>query len=595
MGGDEAVVSKGKSEAILEAVLRVERRLEIVNERVGGFAGRAESVPRRVLGVDAMIAAGGSPVEQMSAASRSQYSPTLTRVGAAAAASVDGVDNAVISASHESTTESILGWPVFDAVPALRQAREQNETVFGLENGRTPLSLSSEWVEMPRLSEGEVDHVLHAFQAGVNFCYPVILLRDITLSRQVILARHPNEGLDSCLALLIMALGCAAEVVSELLPREQDPAFVPSRHYQSLSLQYFDLAIKQIHHAHSTINTISAQCLMLAALFYAYLQRPLQAWSMLSSAATKCRVLLAYPSPPTTTTTPTLSFSSAECIRRIFWSIFILESDYVSELNALPHFGVAEIESSVPLPSHFNTHSDPQQESHSSLYFLACISMRRLLNRVHHLLFAKGSLPDDGIRITDPRLPSMVRELDEQLSMWRDLLPPAFRFTVDTQPVQSQHGAFLRQRYLTCKALIYRPYLMSALSNHKPLVVGRQTRDDTIDSCKIWIQACMLHILNLRSYTHTVLVDTWICALSMAGTMAMLLAAVRTPVLRECLLGEEKGEELRRLGRHLMGLLGRWMEMPGGGVGEVSPSVERAVGWIVALDEILREEDMNRV
>jgi hypothetical protein len=231
------------------------------------------------------------------------------------------------------------------------------------------------------------------------------------------------------------------------------------------------------------------------------------------------------------------------------------------------------MESSVPLPGRFNTHGDGQEESHSSLYFLACISMRRLLNRVHHLLFAKG----DGVSIRDPRLPSMVNELDEQLNMWYDLLPPIFRFNIDTQPVESQHGAFLRQRYLTCKALIYRPYLMSALAKG-----ASRSAPDTIAKCRIWLNACMLHMLNLHSYVQTVMIDTWICALSMAGTMAMLLASLRTPSLRSCL-----GDELFHVGPHLRRLLGRWMQCP---EGPPSPSVEQALQWIVIIDDLLQQE-----
>jgi hypothetical protein len=199
--------------------------------------------------------------------------------------------------------------------------------------------------------------------------------------------------------------------------------------------------------------------------------------------------------------------------------------------------------------------------------------MRRLLNRVHHLLFAKG----DGVNMREPRLPSMVKELDEQLNMWYDLLPPTFRFTIDDQPVENQHGAFLRQRYLTCKALIYRPYLMSALAKD-----ASRSSPEVIEKCRIWLKACMLHILNLHSYFQTVMIDTWICALSMAGTMAMLLASQRTPSLRDCL-----GDEVLLVGPHLRRLLSRWIQCP---EGPPSPSVEQALRWIVTIDDILQQE-----
>jgi hypothetical protein len=74
--------------------------------------------------------------------------------------------------------------------------------------------------------------------------------------------------------------------------------------------------------------------------------------------------------------------------------------------------------------------------------------MRRLLNRGHHLLFDK----DAGAVLDHARLPGIVDELNDQLSQWKEHLPPAFQFSIDTEPVHSQHGAFLRQRFLVCKA-----------------------------------------------------------------------------------------------------------------------------------------------
>lgn len=542
--GTDTVSTKGKSDVILNAILRVESSLGQLNDRVAGMSHRSPlALP---------IASVSSPISEAGSRSQPRHN---THSGP-----VNGVDNAIISEAHTSSTEAVIAWSVFDSISALRI--QQGGSIFGLENSRP--RLVSPRHDRPHASEQDVDHILYAFQGTVNFSYPVVSLQDLTSCRSKFISGDLDDSLASCVTLLVMALGCAAETVSELLPQENRPDFHLSPRYRHWSQVYFDAALKQLHYAYCEISTGSAQCLMLAALFYAYTQRPLQAWSMLGTAATKCRVLLLY---------GTKTADDSECIRRIFWSCFILESDYLSELNALPHFGVAEMESSVPLPGRFNTHADPQEESHSSLYFLACISMRRLLNRVHHLLFAKG----DGVSITDPRLPSMVSELDEQLTMWRDLLPPAFRFTVDTQPVESQHGAFLRQRYLTCKSLIYRPYLMSALSSG-----SSRSTPETIEKCKVWLNACMLHILNLHSYTQTVMIDTWICALSMAGTMAMLLAAYRTPSLRPCL-----GDELYHVGPHLRHLLGRWMYCPD----QIpSPSVERATQWIVTIDDILQQD-----
>lgn len=179
-------------------------------------------------------------------------------------------------------------------------------------------------------------------------------------------------------------------------------------------------------------------------------------------------------------------------------------SDYLAELSALPLSGIADMESSVPLPGQCHTHDNIGEEERSALYFLACLSIRRLLNRVHHLLYSK----DTGASLDDRRFPDMVAELDHQLEEWRELLPLAFQFTLDTLPSPNQQAGFLRQRYLTCRSVIYRPYLMWMLA--APRWVDQAVRE----MCKKCLDACIEHILNLRSFSHTVFVDTWICSLS---------------------------------------------------------------------------------
>lgn len=139
---------------------------------------------------------------------------------------------------------------------------------------------------------------------------------------------------------------------------------------------------------------------------------------------------------------------------------------------------------------------------------MACISLRRLLNRVHQLLYAC----DGGVSLDNARFPYLVSELDHQLEEWRALLPAGFQFSIDTQDPPNELGGFLRQRYLTCRSVIYRPYLTWVLEN----CADSQTAisDSVTANCKICLDACLLHILNLRGFPHTVFVDTWICSLS---------------------------------------------------------------------------------
>ncbi|KAJ9155864.1 C6 zinc finger domain-containing protein, partial [Coniochaeta hoffmannii] len=486
---------------------------------------------------------------------------------------------------------SVLQWPHFDALPSLRQ---NYHPIFHLERSRRPAFRTRPMSMCPYASPHEVDAVFDAFERGVNFWYPTVsraqlagMRRALVVDPQGEVGLGPGEETERCLALLTMALGCASQVIGGLAGggREAEMAMGEGewerrRARREMGDRYFDCVMRMLHVAHTDVSPAATHCLLFVALYFAFLRRPLQAWEYINAAAAKCLLLLSYP--------PTAEpHEETERIRRIFWSCYILESDYLAELS-VPVSGVGRIESSVPLPGAYHTHSSPQEEELSSLYFLACISMRRLLNRVHQLLYARDTGACESL--DDVRFPVVVAELDHQLEEWRDVLPTAFAFDVgfdgDTggskmngagRRTVSEHGGFLRQRYLTCRSVIYRPYLMWMLSGAGDggrtgiggRVGGPRVSEEVLRNCKACLDACLLHILNLRGFAHTVLVDTWICSLSMAAAMLVLLAACRMPALRSLI-----GPEVLLAGDHLTNLLEGWQRVSGD---PSSPSVNQSV------------------
>lgn len=136
--------------------------------------------------------------------------------------------------------------------------------------------------------------------------------------------------------------------------------------------------------------------------------------------------------------------------------------------------------------------------------------MRRLLNRVHQLLYAR----DSGAATDLQRFPSIVAELDHQLQEWRDVLPRAFHFDLEAGTRQSNEcSGFLRQRYLACKSVLFRPYLAWILANG-PREAGGLSKNDILERARLCVDSCASHILGLTGFPHTVFVDTWICVLS---------------------------------------------------------------------------------
>ncbi|KAF4969031.1 hypothetical protein FSARC_3685 [Fusarium sarcochroum] len=485
---------------------------------------------------------------------------------------VNNFENAVLDSMHTSTTESVLQWPHFDVFPLLRH---DGESIFHLEQSRTPLSVAANPM-YPYVDAEDIYAILEAFERNVNFWYPSMSQAQLDRTRATLQNGMPAEDtVHSCLCLLTLALGCASQAAEDLRFLSEPDAVEKEKKARKRKLGdiYFQLALKKLHVAHLQVDSESTQCLFFTALYFASLVRPLQAWEYLSATATRCMLLLSYPASRQDT-------EYEERIRRIFWSCYVLESDYMAELSACPPSGIARVESSVPLPSTYHTHTSEIVEEESSLYFLACISMRRLLNRVHQLLYAR----DTGAAFDHTRFPRIVAELQRQLDDWRDVLPASFSFSVDAEEAATAAGGFLRQRYLTCKGVIYRPYLMWMLSSsHTEAGVSAVSPaiPDVMNNCKSCLDACLLHALDLRGFPQTVLVDTWICSLSMSGAMLILLAATQVPALKEFI-----GPRITLVGDHLEKLFRHWRDVSFGGD---SPSVDRSMWLIQQADRYIKD------
>ncbi|KAK2784023.1 hypothetical protein FQN53_008831 [Emmonsiellopsis sp. PD_33] len=427
------------------------------------------------------------------------------------------ISNAILSPYHALTTESILAWPHFDRFRSLRT--NYSFSVFDLENSRPPFPQLPSPVQ-PYLSRNDIERTVESFSLNVNFWHPTMLRAKLNTLKEIIISGRLDDSTTSCLALLVMALGSASTMVASLAKYNDPTAAEMNDRSQSkvTSELFFDNALKRIHVAQMECTVDAAHSLLLVA-------------------------------------------------------------DYLAELSALPQSGISDIESSVSLPTDFDTHESPLDKEKSSLYFLACISMRRLLNRVHSLLYAK----DTGASFNDAQFPSVVSELDHQLEQWREFLPPDFQFNIDLSPAPNAQSGFLRQRYLTCRSVIYQPYLNWALSNS-----GAATEwlpRDVYENCKRCLTACWMHGLTVEAFPHKVMLDTWMCSLSMASSVLVLLAASQITALQAC-LRPMSGE----IGPHLETLLRSWMHIPGHGV---SPSVKRSIELIReashSITEILGE------
>lgn len=215
-------------------------------------------------------------------------------------------------------------------------------------------------------------------------------------------------------------------------------------------------------------------------------------------------------------------------------------SCYSAEISSLPDT-IGAIAGGEFLPSlgRLDTQHDTDKQDMNALFFLACVSLRRLLNRAHHLLYAQGLNTNMSGHSRYNRFPfSIIQELELQLDAWRASLPPSLAFADDPDAFGSQEDPFrwyLKQKYLSCRALILRPYVQYWLSTAE-----RDLDEDSTQRMTAGFVACIgastEHLTGLRGFSYTVMANAWIASLSCV-TNSKSNAVARVPLEADVKLG----------------------------------------------------------
>lgn len=132
------------------------------------------------------------------------------------------------------------------------------------------------------------------------------------------------------------------------------------------------------------------------------------------------------------------------------------------------------------------------------------IALRRLLNRVSHLLYTKTT--NEG-HVSS--LDTVVAELDFQLTQWYNNLPLQFKFPhankSPTDPIQT----VLRLRFFACRTIIYRPYILAVLKDESAAM------DPAVqENCRKCLEACVRQLENIQAHHAGHLPYLWQGALS---------------------------------------------------------------------------------
>jgi hypothetical protein len=338
---------------------------------------------------------------------------------------------------HTNAALHLLQWPL---IRDLVSRPYDPQILLQLEMAREPLALS----KTPCLDLSNTSAYIEAFFVKVNVWYACVNPFNWNNHYRIALSNGFREGPESCIVLLVLALGQAScsGSISRVVSNEDPPG-----------LPYFAAAWALLPGLMTRNSVLSAQCTVLASAYLFYLVRPLEAWTLLSSTSTKLQLLLSAPGR--------VPLSQRELSERVYWNALLFESDLLAELD-LPHSGIVQFEEVVGLPGGFEEEVDEESVGRDDLwYFLAEIALRRLLNRVSQLIYSKDSMASTS------SLEPVVAELDYQLTQWYESLPLPLQFPYSRTPLQDPVQTVLRLRYFACRTIIFRPYILAVLDNEQ--------------------------------------------------------------------------------------------------------------------------------
>ncbi|OAL24960.1 hypothetical protein AYO20_10563 [Fonsecaea nubica] len=355
------------------------------------------------------------------------------------------------------------------------------------------------WLKRVELASDEVGQdILQLENSFANTCFerfwtlvhpyrPLFDLEDLQSQYERTLSEGIQEDPRSALVLSLLALGATAlDPIEAATTKHSGDAMVRR-------------ALRILVPTWATTfsgDLVLSQALILCALYFCYVVDPLMAWRLTHMASTSVQQMRR----------EHLSKNTNEGVIRVSWACFLIECDILAEFHQ-PRSGIEPLVDRMPFPAYSNV-TAPE-----SLYSLADISARSLLNRIHHTMYFTDSLSlyagrsqnSGGILSSDPdaSLLRVCEELDRQLETWYESLPEAVKPDLWGRPRGSDQACVLRLRYWSAKHNIYRPFVVYAAS--------RATEHEgsipvaALERCRLCLSASRIflltagHVLSSRS------------------------------------------------------------------------------------------------
>lgn len=371
---------------------------------------------------------------------------------------------------------------------------------------------------------------LDAFSAYVHIWCPV--LGPGFSERYLSVISGPlTPGPESCLVMLVAAVGAVAH---------QDPALGASSGEDSSEF-YLDAAMASLPVVLIDSSIESVQCLVLLSIYYCSLSRPCQAYDYAMIASFKVQNLLR-----------SLDATASELyedVKRAYWAVLLIESELCVQLDVVES-GIWNYDSKIALPDSRRTWQfdidagspestttllrsntsagDTVMGDRTQSYFLAEISMRRMLHRCNTAV-RKNS---QGETIYAP---GIALELELQLDEWYGYLPDAVRFhdLVFGLPDPSQalsslepQSNFLRVQYYCCKISIYWAAVWQCIQDGTAIL-------DILKHCERFFHAYIQVMPSLLLAVRGCIVNRWTLYATIFMTSMAVMQAAQTPCLRQ--------------------------------------------------------------
>lgn len=319
-----------------------------------------------------------------------------------------------------------------------------------------------------------------------------------------------REGPESCLVLLVLALGAVSHSWSLSRGESKEPP----------GMSYFSAAWGLIPTLTISHDVIASQCTILASAYLSCLTRPLEAWTLLSTIIPKLQILLRK-----VVATP---LHRSELSSRVYWNAFLLENSLLASLD-LPPSPLPESSSTIPLPAPFApSDNTPPAYQDDPWLLTALVSLDRL----------NGRISQDTAHPNATQGP-IATALNTQLTDWYTSIAYIGNTGVPPPRADLKYPTmqYLRMQYFLARMRIYRPYILSVLTDESmqlsPLSFCRE-------SCRACIESALRVMEDLPTCLTNVPWLKWQNALATMDAALLIMGVSRSPNL--CLLIESSAQ-----------------------------------------------------